>query len=147
MKKTLLVIGSLKNRPEKFLFDAFYKRLIIQPSVHEIIPKSQATSAQEADMIMGFIKPNDHIIALDEKGLNLKTHELNNYLTQIERHTKRCVFIIGGNNGLHETIKERAHISIAFGNMTWPHLLVRILLIEQLYRCQQITNGHPYHRG
>ncbi len=55
--------------------------------------------------------------------------------------------IIGGANGLSEEVKEKSQKSISFGRMTWPHLFVRVMLIEQLYRAQQILKGHPYHRG
>ncbi|RZI45207.1 23S rRNA (pseudouridine(1915)-N(3))-methyltransferase RlmH [Candidatus Finniella inopinata] len=146
MKKAIIAIGSLKNRPEKALFDAFYKRLTPPPLIHEIVPKGHATSSQEADLMMTFVQPDDHVISLDEKGATLTTRGFKDYLNQREGSTRRCVFLIGGADGLDEKIKQRANFSLAFGAMTWPHLLVRVLLIEQLYRCQQIDSGHPYHR-
>ena len=146
MKKAVIAIGSLKNRPEKALLEAFYKRLTPAPLMHEIVPKAQTTSAQEGDLIINLLKPDDHVIILDEKGEVLTTHGFKTYLNQLEGYNRRCVFVIGGADGLHDKVKQRSNFSIAFGAMTWPHLLVRVLLIEQLYRCQQIESGHPYHR-
>lgn len=146
MKKVIIAIGSLKNRPEKALFDSLYKRLTSAPLIHEIVPKLQATTEQEADLTMALVKPDDYVIILDEKGKHFTTHEFKDYLNQLEGGNRRCIFIIGGADGLHEKVKQRANFCLAFGAMTWPHLLVRVLLIEQLYRCQQIESGHPYHR-
>ena len=64
-----------------------------------------------------------------------------------DQGSPEIAFAIGGAEGLHATVLDRANVTLSLGAMTWPHLLVRGMLLEQLYRAQQILAGHPYHRG
>lgn len=146
MKKTIISIGSLKNRPEQQLFNTFYQRLNPSPIIHEIIPKSSATIEQEGLLILNHLRSDDYVIILDEKGKQLTTRDFAAYLNKLQTEVKQCVFIIGGASGLDAKVKQRAQYSLSLSLMTWPHFMVRALLVEQLYRCQQITNNHPYHR-
>ncbi len=146
MKKVIVAVGSLKNRPEKNLFDTFNQRLNPPPILHEIPTKVNSTFTQEAESILAYLKPDDYIIALDEGGNTLSTRQFADLLNQLEKSVRRCVFVIGGADGLDTSVKQRAQFCLSLGRMTWSHLLARSLLIEQLYRCQQIACGHPYHR-
>jgi 23S rRNA (pseudouridine1915-N3)-methyltransferase len=147
MKKTIIAIGSLKNRPEQQLFNTFYQRLNPAPLIREILPKASSTIEEEALLILNFLKEGDYVIALDEKGKQLSTRDFAMHLDRLQREVRQCVFIIGGADGLDSKIKQRAQFCLSLSLMTWPHLMVRALLAEQLYRCQQISNNHPYHRN
>lgn len=146
MKKTIIVFGSIKNRPEKILFDEFFKRLIPSPVIYEIAPKSKTSLDQEAELVFAYLKEDDYVIALTEEGKQFTTRELKNHLDYLENQTKRGVFVIGSAQGLGFKVKKRADFSLSLGLLTLPHLFARFILIEQLYRCQQINLGHPYHR-
>ncbi len=145
MKKVILAVGTLKNRPEKSLFDTFYQRLMPPPLLCEIVPKTSSMALETASLL-AYLKPDDYIVALDEKGKIVSTKEFHDLLNEWEKQVKRCVFILGGADGLDPILKKRAHFVLSLGKMTWSHLLARALFVEQLYRCQQITLGHPYHR-
>lgn len=146
MKYRLLALGTLKASPEKQLFDHYLGRLTLDFSVQELISKKHHTKEEEGALILSQLSSKDYVIALDEKGKDLSTRSFFELLDNQANQTKVCTFIIGGADGLSETVKKRCQMLISFGKMTWPHMLVRSLLVEQLYRCQQIKNNHPYHR-
>lgn len=147
MKYKLIALGAMKNGPEKTLLESYLKRLTLDFSIQEIIPKKTLSKEDEGDLISSNLNPSDFVIALDEKGDDLSTRALFDIIeNRIVREAKTCVFVIGGADGLGENIKNRSQLKISFGRMTWPHMLVRALLVEQLYRCQQIKSNHPYHR-
>jgi 23S rRNA (pseudouridine1915-N3)-methyltransferase len=146
MHITLAAIGKLKDPALKALFDEYHKRLEWKITVHEFEGKS--SPEQEAPLLGGAIPPAAFLIILDEKGETLKSEDFATLLQTIQLHHQGKVgFMIGGASGLSKEIKKKAQKSIAFGAMTWPHLFVRVMLMEQLYRAQQILKGHPYHRG
>ena len=88
------------------------------------------------------------VIALDEKGKSLSSEELSRELARWrDAGETRALFVIGGPDGLTAEVKRRARTTLAFGTQTWPHLLVRTMLAEQLYRAVTILSGHPYHRA
>lgn len=146
MKYRLLALGALKASPEKQLFDHYLGRLTLDFSVQELIAKKHHTKEEEGALILSHLSSSDYVITLDEKGKDLSTRSLFELLENQSNQTKVCTFIIGGADGLSEAVKKRCQMLISFGKMTWPHMLVRALLVEQLYRCQQIKNNHPYHR-
>jgi len=75
------------------------------------------------------------------------SRELATYISQsMDRNGPDVTFIIGGADGLHDSIVAKADLKLGLGALTWPHLLVRVLLAEQIYRAQSILSGHPYHR-
>lgn len=146
MKYKLLAIGALKASPEKQLLDHYLKRLTLDFTIEELIPKRHYTKEDEGALILNHLAPNDYVITLDEKGKDLTTRAFFELLENQATYTKACIFVIGGADGLSEAVKKRCQMLVNFGKMTWPHMLVRALLVEQLYRCQQIKNNHPYHR-
>jgi len=86
-------------------------------------------------------------VVLDETGKELSSRELAAKLAAWqEQGVHDLVFIIGGADGVTETVKTKARFVLGLGRKTWPHKLARVMLLEQLYRAQQINNGHPYHR-
>ncbi len=145
MQITLSTIGKLKDPALKALFEEYKKRIDWKIDLFEF--PGRATPDQESSLLLNSLPSTSYMIILDEKGENLKSEEFSELLNTIQIHHKGKVsFVIGGANGLGKEIKGRSQKSLAFGQMTWPHLLVRVLLIEQLYRAQQILKGHPYHR-
>lgn len=101
----------------------------------------------EGDLLRREIKGTDRIIALDERGDSLTSQALATRLGDWRDQGIRSITIlIGGADGLDRELIDAAAIKLAFGRMTWPHLLVRAMLTEQLYRASTILQGHPYHR-
>lgn len=91
-------------------------------------------------------RPHTAVIACDENGTTYSSSSFSQLLASIAVSARTPVFLIGGDRGLTATQLSSAHYRLAFGAMTWPHLLVRVMLLEQLYRAQCILSGHPYHR-
>lgn len=90
--------------------------------------------------------PSETLILLDEHGRDKTTFEFSHFLENINTNNQTPIFLIGGHNGHHPDIKKCANHVLSLGKMTLPHLLARVILVEQLYRCQQIFSNHPYHR-
>jgi 23S rRNA (pseudouridine1915-N3)-methyltransferase len=141
-KILLLAGGSIKNTPESLMFNEYQKRILWPIQLVEIKSKK--------DMLEAFQKHKSTTscwIALDEKGDNLTSIAFSKLIeTKIQNH-QTIGFIIGIDIGIDDSIKNACIQKIAFGAQTWPHLLVRVLFIEQLYRAQQIIQNHPYHKG
>jgi 23S rRNA (pseudouridine1915-N3)-methyltransferase len=88
------------------------------------------------------------MVALDEKGTTMDSAAFAARLAAWRDGGRREIaFLIGGPDGLDPRVRSSADLMLSLGTMTWPHLLVRALLVEQLYRAQQILAGHPYHRA
>lgn len=102
---------------------------------------------REAELILGALPTEVPLVSLDERGARWSSTELADRLGQWrDRGLAELAFAIGGADGLGSAVLEHAHQILSLGPMTWPHLLVRGMLLEQLYRAQQILAGHPYHR-
>lgn len=121
------------------------------PSIIELeekrkLPPGQL-QAREAELILAALPAGARLVALDEHGAPWSSRELAERLAGWRDHgTAALAFAIGGAEGLGRAVLERADAVLSLGTMTWPHLLVRGMLLEQLYRAQQILAGHPYHR-
>lgn len=109
-------------------------------------PSTAGRKAWDAKKIEPLIPPQAYLIALDERGKTLNSPDLSNRLVLREADAKPICFAIGGPDGLDESMRRRANFLLSFGAMTWPHKLVRAMLLEQLYRAGAIASGHPYHR-
>lgn len=145
MHFSILSIGKWKRGAELDLFEKYVRRLPPQTVRLEEYP-NQKNKELEGELLLKHITPQDYMIVLDEAGEVLSTKELYTKLYHLETHWKRCVLVIGGADGLAQSVKGRAHLCVSLGKMTWPHFLVRALLAEQIYRLHQIHIGHPYHR-
>lgn len=146
MHVTIAAIGKLKDPALKSLYDEYKKRIEWKITLHEF--EAKASIQQEGVILLDAISPSAFLITLDENGENLKSEKFAAHIKDIQLyHQGKLGFIIGGANGLSKEVKEKSQKSLSFGSMTWPHLLVRVMLIEQLYRAQQILKGHPYHRA
>ena len=127
------------------------RRLKPAPAIVELEEKRKLPPAQlkarEAELIAAALPPGALLVALDERGQQWSSRELAERLAAWrDCGAAALAFAIGGANGLGPAIIERADAVVSLGAMTWPHLMVRSLLLEQLYRAQQILAGHPYHR-
>jgi 23S rRNA (pseudouridine1915-N3)-methyltransferase len=102
---------------------------------------------REAALLVGAVPERATLVALDERGRNLTSAEFAERLRAWQDRGAELAFAIGGADGHGAAVTGRAELSLAFGALTWPHLLARIMLLEQLYRAQAILQGHPYHRA
>jgi 23S rRNA (pseudouridine1915-N3)-methyltransferase len=106
-----------------------------------------ALKAREAELILGALPPGACLIALDERGAAWSSRVLADRIAAWrDRGVPELAFAIGGAEGLGSAVLDQAQAILSLGPMTWPHLLVRGMLLEQIYRAQQILAGHPYHR-
>lgn len=155
MKIRIIALGRAKAGPEKSLIETYAKRLTWPCEIVELEAKKGISGAElmaaEAELIDKALHAKANakrvVIALDERGQNLSSRDLAKRITALgNQGYSELVFVIGGADGLAPTIRERAGLLLSFGTMTWPHMLVRVLLMEQIYRAQTIIAGHPYHR-
>lgn len=101
---------------------------------------------REAEMILNWLKPDDYLVALDEKGKNFTSEGLAKFLQQrATERTKNIVFLIGGAFGLDASVLQRAQLQWSLSSLTFPHQLVRLILAEQIYRACTILRNEKYH--
>ncbi|MFA6019556.1 MAG: 23S rRNA (pseudouridine(1915)-N(3))-methyltransferase RlmH, partial [Rhodospirillales bacterium] len=103
--------------------------------------------AKEAELLLAKLPRNAFAVALDPGGEALSSEALAAKLTRWQELGRDLAFVIGGADGLGESLLARADAKFSLGAMVWPHLLVRAMLAEQLWRAFSINTGHPYHRG
>jgi 23S rRNA (pseudouridine1915-N3)-methyltransferase len=151
MRITILAVGKIRNSVFNQLYELYVKRLRWEIILYEIESHNKKSGEeQQKDESMRLITliPSDAcVITLDERGKLLSSRELASWVEQkIEEGTKDICLIIGGPNGLGPDILFKSNLILALGRATWPHLMVRGMIAEQIYRVQQILSGHPYHR-
>lgn len=158
MRVQICAVGRLKAGPEKLLIDDYLSRLdaagrpigISAGPVIEVEEKRKLDApqlmAREAELLLAAAK-GATIVAMDERGRNETSEVFARRLGEWrDNATSDLAFVIGGANGLAPAIREKAVHIMSFGAMTWPHMLARAMLTEQLYRAVTILAGHPYHR-
>ncbi|HET7716249.1 MAG TPA: 23S rRNA (pseudouridine(1915)-N(3))-methyltransferase RlmH [Bauldia sp.] len=158
MKLTIVAVGRLKAGPEREIFDRYHARAASagrslglafdSREIAESAARSPATRKNdEAAAILGALPAGAAIIALDERGKSVDSRGFAERIAAWRDAGRKDIAIaIGGADGLSASVLDRADLRLAFGAMTWPHQLVRIMLMEQLYRAVSILSGHPYHR-
>lgn len=152
MKIIIAAVGRGKKSAEAELVARYLKQTKWDIAIKELpdapsnLPPAERQS-WEAKKLEPLLK-DARIIALDASGEQLASPQFTKLITGArENGAKQLVFVIGGQDGLHESLVKRAQKVIAFGKATWPHQLVRAMLAEQLYRAYSISIGHPYHSG
>lgn len=159
MRVLVIAVGRLKQGPERDLAERYRERFteagrklgLRGLDIHEI-PESRARDAptrmtEEGRAIDALIPDKAAVIALDERGKHLDSDTFARHLGRWrDEGTADAVFLIGGADGLSPELRRKVKMTLAFGAATWPHQLVRVLLLEQLYRAATILSGHPYHR-
>lgn len=159
MNIQIVCVGKLK---EKYLVQGiaeYSKRLApyVRLSVHEVPDEKAPENMSEAEMrqvqekegagILGYIKQDAHVIALAIGGQLWSSEDLAAHIDKLGTYgTSTVAFVIGGSNGLSEAVLKRAQTKLSFGRMTLPHQLMRLVLVEQIYRAVKINRGEPYHK-
>jgi len=117
----------------------------------EIAPARRSSGVDQAarregERILALLAPRDHAVVLDERGRSFTSLQLSGWLGERRAQGGSLSFIIGGPDGLADEVRARAQLVWSLSPLTFPHALVRVLLIEQLYRATTLLAGHPYHR-
>ena len=160
MRLVVVAVGRLKQGPERELaeryrarFDDIGRKLGFRGlEIHEI-PESRARDAatrmtEEAAAIAAHVPEKYLLVALDERGKNLDSAAFAGHLARFrDQSAGSTIFAIGGADGLSPDLRRKAQLTMAFGAATWPHQMVRVMLLEQIYRAATILAGHPYHRA
>lgn len=159
MKITLITVGKIK---EKYLKDAIaeytkrlskYCKLEIVEVADEKTPDNasevveDAIRAKEAERILKHVKDDAYVITLEINGKQLSSEELADKIDKLGvQGTSHIIFIIGGSIGLGEEVLKKSDFALSFSKMTFPHQLMRVILLEQVYRSYRIINREPYHK-
>ncbi|MBE1237196.1 23S rRNA (pseudouridine(1915)-N(3))-methyltransferase RlmH [Phaeovibrio sulfidiphilus] len=148
---TILAVGKARPGPEQALFDHYQMRLRGRLHLVEVEEKRplpvETRKLREAELLLDRLPRNARLVVLDERGQDIDTLSLARCLKRWSEEALPVVaFAIGGADGHGEAVLQRADMTISMGRMTWPHMLVRALVAEQLYRVACIHSGHPYHR-
>lgn len=139
----IIAIGKTRNKNLINLNEFFLKQM--KNLKIEIISKSN--KFDENVKIMKKIKQRDYVIALDSQGESIDSIKFSNLINSSETYiNKEIVFVIGGSEGLDKNIIARADKVLSFSKLTFQHQIVRLLLIEQIYRAKKIQENHPYHK-
>ncbi len=160
MRVVVISIGRLKQGPERELaeryrerFDDLGRKLGFRGlDVHEIA-ESRARDAttrmtEEAAAMSAAMPEKSVLVALDERGDNIDSTAFARHLGRWrDEQVANTIFAIGGADGLSPDLRRKAKLRMAFGAATWPHQMVRVMLLEQIYRAATILAGHPYHRA
>jgi 23S rRNA (pseudouridine1915-N3)-methyltransferase len=160
MRLVIIAVGRLKQGPERELaeryrerFDDIGRRLGFRDSEVLEIAEGRARDAsrrmaEEASAISAAIPEKSVVVALDQRGDNIDSEAFARHLGRWrDDQVANSIFIIGGADGLSPELRRMAKLRLAFGSATWPHQMVRVMLLEQLYRAATILAGHPYHRA
>ena len=151
MRILIAAVGRAKAGPLREIYDGYVRRLawpviLREVDVRHALPP-EALRDREAELLLAAVPAGATVVVLDEQGRTLSSAQ---FAEQLQRWRDdgpgRPAFLIGGAGGHGAAVRERADMLLSLGSMTWPHLLVRCLLAEQLYRAQTILSGHPYHR-
>ena len=151
MRILLSAVGKAKAGPELDLFHQYLKRLSPPPVLREVEEKRPLApallKAREAELLLATVPAGAVVVALDERGRDLGSVAFADKMRLWrDGGTTDLAFLIGGADGHGDAVRERADLLLCLGRMTWPHMLVRALLAEQLWRAHSILTGHPYHR-
>jgi 23S rRNA (pseudouridine1915-N3)-methyltransferase len=160
MRVVVAAVGRLKQGPERELAERYRKRAaqagrsagLSAVDVIEIKESRAADTArrmvEESIAIANVIPEHAVTVILDARGESISSAAFAGRVQEWRQQNKPAVvFIIGAADGLAPSLREKASLAIAFGTATWPHQLVRVMLLEQLYRAVTILSGHPYHRA
>ncbi len=146
----LVAIGRLRAGPEAELFARYTQRLRPGLAVSEL-PDGHGAAAEikrrEGEALLAALPGGAFAVALDTDGPPLTSEALAQRLEIWRAAGQSLAFVVGGAEGLSRPVLERADAVLSLGPLTWPHMLVRVMLAEQLYRAQAILAGHPYHRA
>lgn len=159
MRLMVLAVGRLKAGPELELIERYRTRAVSLarglgmsgPDIVEVEARAKEDAkrrAEESDLLARAVPVGAKRIVLDERGDSLPTPKLADRLDRwAEEGAPAATFLIGGADGHEPAMLESADLALSFGRAVWPHMLVRVMLAEQIYRALSIRAGHPYHRA
>ena len=159
MQINILAVGRLKERYLQEAQAEYLRRLTSYAKVNvvevadESIPErasqvfEEKIKVREAERLVKHIQPGSYVVVLDREGSQMYSESFAEYLADLGLQGKsQVVFVIGGSLGLSDTILQSAHHRLSFSKMTFPHQMMRVILLEQVYRAFKIIRGEPYHR-
>ena len=152
MRIYIVAIGRARAGPEAALFKHYADRVSLWPLTlveHDLRRPTAPNKIAEAEgaLLQQAVPDGAIAVALDERGRQHTSRQFARFLSGLQDEGRQDVaFLIGGADGLAPSVRAGAERALSLGHATWPHLLVRGLLAEQIYRAQQIIAGHPYHR-
>jgi len=155
MRITICAVGRLRAGPERELITDYIKRfdrtgraLGLGPvSVVEVEDRKGGGMQAEAELLERAVPKGALICTLDERGQIISSPDFSKHLADWRDQGRDLAMIIGGADGIDATLRAKADFSLSFGAMVWPHMLVRVMVAEQLYRAASILAGAPYHRA
>jgi 23S rRNA (pseudouridine1915-N3)-methyltransferase len=154
MRVTICAVGRLRGGPERALCDDYLTRfdrtgraLSLGPaSIVEVEDKKGGGMQAEAALLSRALPDRAVLCILDERGEVVTSPAFAGWLSGWRDQGRDVAFVIGGADGIDPALRHRADRALSFGRMVWPHMLVRVMLTEQLYRAASILSGAPYHR-
>ncbi|HLT00066.1 MAG TPA: 23S rRNA (pseudouridine(1915)-N(3))-methyltransferase RlmH [Acholeplasma sp.] len=147
MRIKIISVGKIKQ-PEIISLIENYTKQMKQFSIVEIPDEKDETGMEkEGQQILSKIDKDAFVIVLAIEGKTFDSKEFAEYLNTVSMHHSSTInFIIGGSYGLSKSVKEKADFLLSFSKMTFPHQLMRLILVEQIYRAEAILKNHPYHK-
>ena len=155
MKIKIITVTSKKNQ-FKDEIDRYFKLLPPFKKIEQLelsISKRSKQKAvkknleEESIKILSHVDPSDYLISMDEKGKQIDTIQFSQWLNRWMNDGTRPTFVIGGPDGLAQSIKEKGNVSLSLSSLTYAHSMVPLILAEQLYRAWSIIDNQPYHRS
>jgi 23S rRNA (pseudouridine1915-N3)-methyltransferase len=151
VKLVIACVGRAGRGPERDLYEHYAQRIRWPLVLREVEEKRPLPTAQlvkrEGELLLQAVPAKAVMVALDRRGKVLDSEAFADRLARWRDQSADVAFLIGGAEGHGESLLQKSTLVLSFGAMTWPHLLARAMLAEQVYRAQQLIAGHPYHRG
>jgi 23S rRNA (pseudouridine1915-N3)-methyltransferase len=155
----IVAVGKIKEKANKELIGEYVKRLTpyVKLEIIEVdevlLPKNaseadiEISKTKESEKLLAQISLNHHVVLLDLEGKNLNSTAFSEYIFKQYVYGKSDItFMIGGSNGVSDSVRNRADFRLKISDMTFPHQLARLILLEQVYRAYKIHFGEPYHK-
>lgn len=146
MKLLILTVGKEKDTASHDLIKHFELRVLRYMPFEWVYLAHESTKEKEGEKILESLKKEDYVVLLDEKGLDLTSEGLAELIeNRMVDSVKRMIFIIGGAHGVSPSVHKRANFTWKLSSLVFPHMLVRVIVLEQLYRAMTIVRGEKYH--
>ena len=152
MRIFVIAVGRMRSRPESALFEHYRRQITWTVDLKEVEERRARAPDErrrrEASLLLASIPRRAAVVALDGSGRSVDSDTFARCLgAWQDEGVADLAFLIGGAEGLDPSVTNASDLILSLGPMTWPHLLTRAMLIEQIYRAQSILTGHPYHRA
>ncbi|HEX8757646.1 MAG TPA: 23S rRNA (pseudouridine(1915)-N(3))-methyltransferase RlmH [Steroidobacteraceae bacterium] len=155
MRARVIAVGTRPPSWVREAYDDYTRRLgarlkltllEIEPGPRSAGQSPRKAIETEARKLMAALRPEEWVVALDERGTQMSTRELADWLDGRMREGRDLAFLIGGPDGFAAEVLERSDMALSLSRLTLPHALARVVLAEQIYRAISILSHHPYHR-